>query len=542
MLFNSYEFIFAFLPVAAVVYLLLRSVSRSFALGWVIVASLLFYAWWRPFNLLIIGPAVIVNFLCARALLALARDEARSGLKNAVLILGVAFNVGVLGYFKYVNFAASVLNDVAGTDFVLAHIILPLGISFITFQNIAFLIDVSGQRVKSFTLRDFLVFALFFPQLIAGPIVHYRETIPQFLDGPKRIDANLLAAGLSLFVFGLFKKVVLADGIAAHVSPVYEFAAGGGQATLLQAWLASVGFTLQIYFDFSGYSDMACGAALLFGVRLPLNFNSPLKASNIIDFWQRWHVTLTRFLTAYIYNPISLAMTRRRAAKGRGLLRSTNAPVPAFIQVLAAPTLLTMLISGVWHGAGYTFIIWGLLHGAFLVVNHVWRQYVEPRGKALNMLGPRAAAFLGWGVTFLCVAVSMVFFRAPDVNTALDLLRGMIGLNGISLPDGIAALIRAPAIPPMMLSAGEVYAAEFLKGVAYLVVLFSIAMLMPNTLQMLSKQAPVLQPPTQLPHAAFVGPTIYWRPSLYWMAFIAVLGAISVTLLSGESEFLYWQF
>ena len=542
MLFNSYEFVFAFLPVTVIVYLLLRSVSRPFALGWVILASILFYAWWRPFNLLIIGPAIAVNYLCARVLLALAGDEAKQRAKNAVLALGIAFNIGVLGYFKYANFAVDVVNDVAGTDFVLAHIILPLGISFITFQKIAFLMDVAGQRVKSFTARDFLLFVLFFPQLIAGPIVHYRETISQFHDAPKRISSPLFAAAMSLFVFGLFKKVVLADGIAPHVSPIYEFVSDGGQATLVQAWLASVGFTLQIYFDFSGYSDMACGAALLFGVRLPLNFNSPLQAANIIDFWQRWHVTLTRFLTAYVYNPISLAMTRRRAAEGKGLLRSSNAAVPAFIQVLAGPTLLTMLLSGVWHGAGYTFIIWGALHGGFLVVNHAWRQYVEPRGAALNLIGRRTAAFLGWAVTFLCVAASMVFFRAPDTNTAVEILRGMMGLNGVSLPQRIAELIQAPGVPLMMLGANEVYAPEFLKGMAYLAGLFAIAMFMPNTLQVLSRQEPVLHPPTRPPRIAGTGPAVHWRPSLVWMVFIAALAALSVTLLGGESEFLYWQF
>ncbi|NIR60781.1 MAG: MBOAT family protein, partial [Gammaproteobacteria bacterium] len=329
-----------------------------------------FYTWWRPFNLLIIGPSLVVNYVIARALLRLAADETKARARTAVLALGVVFNLGVLGYFKYANFAVVVAGDLTGRDFVIEQIILPLGISFITFQKIAFLVDVAGRRVERFTASDFMLFVLFFPQLIAGPIVHFRETMPQFHAARCKYDPDLFALGLTLFCFGLFKKVVLADGVAVHVTPIYELAAAGGVVTLIQAWLAAVGFTLQIYFDFSGYSDMACGAALFFGVRLPLNFDSPLKATNIIDFWLRWHVTLTRFLTAYVYNPVTLALTRRRSAKRLSLLRRRESSVRAFVVILAGPTLFTMFVSGVWHGAGYTFIVWGLLHGLFLVVNH----------------------------------------------------------------------------------------------------------------------------------------------------------------------------
>jgi len=216
---------------------------------------------------------------------------------------------------------------------------------------------------------------LFFPQLIAGPIVHYREMMPQFQNANCIFDKESFSVGLTLFVLGLFKKVVLADGVAAHITPIYESAAAGGAISLFPAWVAAVDFTLQIYFDFSGYTDMALGLARFFGVRLPPNFDSPLKATNIIDFWLRWHTTLTRFLTAYLYNPLVLWLTRRRFAKGLPVLGTRKPSWGAFFQLLVGPTLLTMFVSGLWHGAGYLFILWGLLHGLYLVINHAWRHF-----------------------------------------------------------------------------------------------------------------------------------------------------------------------
>ena len=542
MLFNSYEFILAFLPVTVAGFVLFGMIGRQWALGWLILASIFFYGWWRPFNLLIIGPSLAVNYAFARALQGLAGRESRQSL---VLALGVAFNICLLGYFKYANFGMTILHDVAGAQFVLAQIILPLGISFITFQKIAFLVDVAGGRVRSFTARDFLLFVLFFPQLIAGPIVHYGETMPQF-HAKARFDANEFAAGITLFCFGLFKKVVFADGIAEYVSPVFAYAAAGEHVTLLQGWLAAVGFTLQLYFDFSGYTDMACGSALFFGVRLPLNFDSPLKASNIIDFWLRWHVTLTRFLTAYVYNPIALAVTRRRAAKGMPMLGARGSKPSAFFSVLAWPILATMLLSGTWHGAGYTFLLWGLLHGLYLIVNHAWRQY-GPTQRGLD-LNTSAATFVGFALTFVAVAFSMVLFRAPNVATAINIMQGMIGLHGITLPTKLAQ-------PPMLL----VEPGYFLVAVAYLVGLLTIALFLPNSLQVLSKYQPVLQTPKRPPMIRIFVPrsqpllqtppklvgfssAIYWDPTLIWMIFVAALAVISMMRLAGPSEFLYWQF
>src|SRR5258708_5546095 len=440
MLFNSTEFLFAFLPLTLCGFYLLGPISRTWALGWLILASLVFYAWWRPVNVLIIEPSIGVNFGLARILLRLNEKEGSPGASKTVLVLGIVFNVAFLGFFKYTDFISSTINDVFGTNLVLRHIILPLGISFITFQKIAFLIDVQAGRVWSFTLRDYCIFVLFFPKLVAGPIVHYREMMPQFHAAPCRFNTENIAVGLTLLLFGLFKKVVFADNIALFVTPIYEHSAAEGGTTFLRAWMAAIGFTLQVYFDFSGYSDMALGLARFFGIRLPQNFDSPLRASSIIDFWLRWHMTLTRFLTAYIYNPLTLWLTRRRLAKGLAGFGGRNTTVGAFAYLLMFPTLLTMFISGLWHGAGYGFVIWGLLHGVYLTINHAWRL-VAPK------LWPDRAGYarimkpIGLVLTLVAVFASMVFFRSPTMSAAVDLVKGMIGLNGVSLPLSLYELL-----------------------------------------------------------------------------------------------------
>src|SRR5271167_3988380 len=261
MLFNSGEFLFVFLPVALSGFYLLGTLSRTSAIRWLILVSLVFYAWWRPVNVLIIAPSIVINFTLARILLRLNGRDGSRGASKAILVLGISFNVLFLGFFKYTDFISGTINDVFGANLVLRHIILPLGISFITFQKIAFLIDVQAGRVRSFTFQDYCTFVLFFPQLIAGPIVHYREMMPQFHTTSCRFDKENFAVGLTLLFFGLFKKVIFADKIALLVTPIYNQAASGGSTSFLLAWMAAVGFTLQIYFDFSGYTDMALGLA-----------------------------------------------------------------------------------------------------------------------------------------------------------------------------------------------------------------------------------------------------------------------------------------
>jgi alginate O-acetyltransferase complex protein AlgI len=518
MLFNSYEFIFIFLPIVVAVFFALGSASRAWALGWIIAASLFFYGWWRPLNVLIITPSVLINFVLARWLQRLNKQE-RRGAAQAVLMVGIAFNVAFLGYFKYSNFFVGTINDAFGTQMFLARVVLPLGISFITFQKIAFLIDVHAGRIEAFTLQDYFLFVLFFPQLIAGPIVHYREMMPQFRRASCRFDKGNVCVGLTLFAFGLFQKVFLADNIAQFVTPLYQQATSGGGIPLLSAWIAAVGFTLQIYFDFSGYTDMALGIARLFGVKLPPNFNSPLRASSIIDFWLRWHMTLTRFLTAYIYNPLALWLTRRRAARGRAFVSERNMGPGAFSELLMLPTMLTMLVSGIWHGAGYTFIVWGVLHGAFLTVNHAWRLFGTKlwRDKSSYSRFMQPAGFI---ITFACVAASMVIFRSPNLTTASHLLQGMLGLHGIGLSGGLGLK----------------------KITLWIVAAAFIAFACPNSLQLLSEFEPALGWKSGLRDGATAPTRFHWKPSLAWAVAVAAIVAIGILNLGGQSEFLYWQF
>jgi D-alanyl-lipoteichoic acid acyltransferase DltB (MBOAT superfamily) len=480
----------------------------------------------------------------ARVLQRLVGDEARRSLARAVLVAGILFNVVFLGYFKYRYFLMGAANDALGTHFVLLQLILPLAISFITFQKIAFLIDVHAGRVQSFTLRDYCLFVLFFPQLIAGPIVHYREMMPQFHAATARFNVSDATVGLTLLVFGLFKKVVLADGIAAFVTPIYEQAAAGQSPSLVHAWYAAVGFTLQIYFDFSGYSDMALGLARFFGIRLPPNFDSPLRATSIIDYWLRWHMTLTRFLTAYIYNPLALSLTRWRMSRGLPGLTGRNSTPGAFVMLLVFPTLLTMLVSGIWHGAGYLFVLWGLLHGLFLCVNHAWRL-LAPRFWPNKASYERVMGPMGFVLTFLAVVVAMVLFRAPNLPAASHILAGLVGHNGVMLPEALVEKLHPLA---SVLQALHVEAAaswnlrDFVEMMARLLLPLAIALLCPNTLQVLGRFEPARGVKPRVAARAWLLGHLSWNASLAWSVAIGIIAVLAVAHLGGKSEFLYWQF
>jgi alginate O-acetyltransferase complex protein AlgI len=343
--------------------------------------------------------------------------------------------------------------------------------------------------------------------------------MPQFHRASCRLDKDNVSVGLTLLAFGLFKKVLIADNISLLVSPIYQQAAAGGRIGLFSAWVAAFGFTLQIYFDFSGYTDMALGVARLFGIRLPPNFNSPLRALNIIDFWQRWHMTLTRFLTAYIYNPLTLWLTRRRASRSKSGLVAPNKHLGAFVELLLFPLLLTMLVSGIWHGAGYTFIVWGVLHGLYLVINHAWR-ILRPRIWHDKARYERIMMLPAWAITLMSVTVSMLIFRADSLHTASNLLQGVLGLHGIGFRGGpgpkfVALTLAAPAF---------------------------IAFICPNTLQILSRFEPALGwKPTPL-DSVVSKMHLMWQPSLVWAAVIAAILAVGILKLGGNSEFLYWQF
>ncbi|VXC21838.1 MBOAT family protein [Massilia sp. 9I] len=551
MLFNSYSFIFVFLPLTVLGYMAInRFESRAASLGWLVACSLLFYGVWNPVNLAIILPSVAVNYVLALGIRAqLAYSTPRVRVANLLVAIGVVANLCFLGYFKYKNFFLGSINDLAGTQYALTSVILPLGISFITFQKIAFLADVRSGAIRDFDLFDFLIFVFFFPQLIAGPIVHYREMMPQFAKIESRLNPENVAVGLSIFAIGLFKKVVLADGIAPYVPATFTAAINGEPISFFQAWIGALAYTFQIYFDFSGYSDMAIGLARIFGIKLPMNFNSPLKASSIIEFWSRWHITLTRFLTAYVYTPIVMSLTRKRMAKGLPVIGRKRPTVGAFITLLAWPTIFTMFLSGFWHGAGYTFLAWGILHGVYLTINHAWRQWRPKWDKAAY---ERIMRPVGFVITFVAVVVGLVLFRATTIESAWRVLRGMAGLDGISVP--LAILNRAGPIAQWVQNLGiggdMTSGATFTAAVIWIVVLFLIATVMPNSLEIMQRYQPALyfEPKAKQPVAAASAASVSVRRPMVltwntrWAFIIAALFIFGTLGLSRPSEFLYWQF
>jgi len=536
MLFQSPEFLLGLLPAALIGFYALGAAGRPrAAVAWLVLMSFVFYGWWRPSDVWILALSVVANY-------ALGLRIAATG-SRALLVLGIAGNLALLGYFKYLVFVLDVLDTAAGTGWTLGAVALPLGISFFTFQQIAYLVDAADGVSRERDFGRYALFISFFPQLIAGPIVHHREMLPQ-LDrgGAFRARMDDVAVGLAVFAVGLFKKVVIADGLAPYADAAFVDAAAGAPLTMVEAWGASVAFTFQIYFDFSGYSDMAVGLARLFGIRLPVNFASPYKAASIVEFWQRWHVTLTRFLTAYVYNPVSMALTRARMRRGLPPVRGRPTP-GAFAVLLAAPTMLTMGLAGVWHGAGWQFVVFGLLHGTYLVANHAWRAFRHVGGR--RRPPPSAAARAGSvALTFACVVVAMVFFRAEDVPAALSVLGGMAGLNGLVVPEQAARVAAlAGAELPAWLPVGHT---EHFGGrlALWLAALSVLVWAFPNTQTWIGRHGygigtETLRPP-RLPLPILSG----WRPSPVQGA---ALGALSCFALlqafsAAPQAFVYFDF
>jgi len=391
MLFSSYTFLFQFLPAVALAFAAARRHSPRAGILVLTAASLFFYGAWRPIYLLLLIASIAANF----SLGLLMADPHR---RRAVGLTGVALNLALLCYFKYTNFIFDSINMLTGAPLPFVNIVLPLGISFFTFQQIAYLVDVMRGAPVERDVVSYTLFVSFFPHLIAGPLVHHAEMIPQFKRGRTSRSAVLAARGLAIFAAGLFKKVVIADNLAQFVSPVFAHVDAGGGVTTQWAWLATLAYTLQIYFDFSGYSDMAVGLALLFGIRLPVNFRSPYKALSIIEFWRRWHITLSRFLRDYLYIPLG----GNRLGEQRRYLN----------------LMITMLLGGLWHGAGWNFLIWGGLHGLSLCINHLWQAWRGAGAKFRS--GP--ATIVSWAITFFVVVIAWVFFRARTAAGAWQML------------------------------------------------------------------------------------------------------------------------
>jgi len=410
MLFNSYPFIFVFFPLVLIGFFLIGKRNARAAAGFLALASLFFYGWWSVKALPLLLASICINYWFGLRLTpAPGRDDRK---RKSLLIVALVVNLGVLAIFKYANFFVSNVNDglaAAGlSQLPLLHIVLPIGISFYTFTQIAFLVDCWQGKVHERSFIHYVLFVTYFPHLIAGPVLHHAQMMPQFGNpSTYRISANNIALGLGIFVFGLAKKMLIADPLGQYADMMFKGVHEGVLPSLYTAWLGVLAYTLQIYFDFSGYSDMAVGLSLCVGVQLPLNFRSPYKSTNIIEFWRRWHISLSNFLRDYLYVPLG---------------GNRKGPARRYLNLF-----LTMLLGGLWHGAAWTFVIWGALHGLFLMVNHLWNATVR-RGKTTTS---RLGRLLGWFVTFLCVMVAWVVFRADSMPAAIEIYKGMLGLHGV---------------------------------------------------------------------------------------------------------------
>ncbi len=489
MLFNSYIFIFVFLPVALLGYFTLgRKVSGQAAIGWLVLASLFFYAWWNPVYIFLILTSILVNYFFGLRL--------SSSPRKWVLTLGLSFNLGLLGYFKYANFFMDNLNRVVDTGMSLETIVLPLAISFFTFQQISYLVDAYRGQTKEYNFLHYCLFVTFFPQLIAGPIVHHREMLPQFEEEDVyRFNVANFAAGLSIFFAGLFKKAVLADEVAKYVAPVFNAFGAGDAVSTVEAWAGVTAYSFQLYFDFSGYSDMAIGLALLFGIRLPLNFYSPYKASSIIEIWRRWHITLSRFLMEYIYIPLGGS----RKGEPRKYLN----------------LVITFLLGGLWHGAGWTYVFWGLINGFYLTINNLWRKFKQRLGISEVVSTAPWRMVPAVVLTFVAWLVSLVVFRSLDMGAAMTML------NTMFVPAAGGGVIKVERAFNLLIPLGVIIWA------------------MPNVRQIMDEFKPTID----TYRGELSGPRLLsWRPVASWAVVAGIVGVLAVLYCNQPSEFLYFQF
>lgn len=447
MLFTTVVFACAYLPIVLWGFFCIGRLSPSFAAVWLFLASVFFYSYWMPEFTLLLLTSICANYFFGAKIAALANDGLKAGKLRAKrwLIAGVSLNLVTLGYFKYVNFFVDNLNVMLGFDWQFGRVILPIGISFFTFTQIAFLADTWQKGVKEYKFVHYGLFVTYFPHLIAGPVLHHAQMMPQFRAASTyRFDSANFVAGLTIFALGLIKKIVLADGVAAYADPVFLAADAGVSPDFYESWLAACAYTFQLYFDFSGYSDMAIGLSWMLNVRLPFNFDSPYKATNISDFWRRWHMTLSQFLRDYLY--ISLGGNRQGTFR-----RYSN-------------LMTTMVLGGLWHGASWSFVAWGFLHGLYLVINHGYNALIGTATQA-RLADSSAYRFVAWMLTILLVIVAWVVFRAETLSGAARILASM------------GRPVFEPQIHVLMWNAGL----QLSSGAIWCATLAAIAFLAPNS-------------------------------------------------------------
>lgn len=502
MVFASHSFL-AFLVIVVTIYWLVGRRDERLGKPILIIASFVFYGYWIPAYVLLLTVSILFNHAIARALL----QQPAATMSRVLVIIGISLNLGLIGFYKYAAFLVESFNWTLQTQFDVPDIILPIGISFFTFQQISLLVDAYRGRVQILRFWDHVLFISFFPQLIAGPIVRQHDMLPQLSARQNwRLRTDYLAIGIALFAFGLFKKTVLIDPFVPYLDLVYETAAAGGAVGFIDGWVAGIGYGFQVYFDFSAYSDMAIGLGFMFGLRLPINFFSPYKADSIRAFWRRWHISLSRFLRDYLFIPLG--------GSHHGMARTIAALV------------ITMGLGGLWHGAGWTFVIWGLLHGAYLSTNHLWRALVSRRLPATRDFVNRSfvlswtARCLSIGITFLAVSFAWVFFRSPDFDGAMQLATAMLGFS----------------------SWHEV--AHLTRGIVPLFPLYLIIVwLMPNTMELFQSTRAALH--VEEYRDDKLSPLPGWvsfELSPRWAAITAIVFVCAWFALSNLSPFIYFQF
>jgi alginate O-acetyltransferase complex protein AlgI len=499
--FTSYQFILGFLPLAFLGFVLAnRYGGAKMAINFLAVASLVFYGLFSLPLLFVLLGSLVFNFAAGNIIACLT---AQPKVARNLMIGAVVANLGLLGYLKYTNFLIDVANQVAGTGFEHQNLIVPIGVSFFTFVQIGYLLDAYNGQLLKHDFGRYIVFSAFFPCVTAGPLVLQREMMEQL--GQERIDAvdvRRILIGLTMFGMGLFKKVMLADSIAPYADVVFNGAHAGATVDFAAAWIGSTCYALQLYFDFSGYSDMAIGVATIFAIRLPLNFDSPFKATNISDFWRRWHMTMTRFFTTYVYSSLAMNGMRKSArlqlgARGR------------FLLVAALPSIATFLVAGMWHGAGWTFVLYGLMHGFAIAAYLGWREF-----SPVMLPSPMA-----WMLTMVTVVSGLVMFRAPDVSTALSILGHMWGLGGTGT---------------------EIIALDAARAMSMIVLLGAITLLLPNTQQILHHDWPVID--TKPETAEMEAGLVSWRPSISAALVSACIFTVAITSIGSTTGFLYYKF
>jgi alginate O-acetyltransferase complex protein AlgI len=516
MLFSSNVFLFMFLPVALLGYHLLGRFGRVPMFSWLSLVSLYFYGYWNPKYLYLLVGSIVFNFAMSRVIAKVQRDSA----KSTALIAAITGNLLLLFWFKYLfpllHFALSA--GWVGRSF--GSVLLPLGISFFTFTQIAYLIDLKQEVAEPQDFLSYVLFVTFFPHLIAGPIIHHSEMMPQFTATNHRgLRADDMAVGTTWFLMGLGKKVLLADQFGPVADALYANPHGfGAQAT----WVGLFCYMMQLYFDFSGYSDMALGLARMFSLTFPVNFNSPYKAANIIDFWQRWHMTLTRYLNLYLYNPLAMAMSRRRIRKGKKATKKAQRTLSGFSEIIALPMLSTMFLAGIWHGAGMQFILFGLAHAVYLTANHAWRIFV-PEDAPVQKLLPKPVGVL---LTLACVLVGQIFFRAHSARDAFYVMGTLLHLHG---GGGLAAY--AAHVPGT-----SSFATIGSHAWVVIAAAFAIVWLLPNTQEILGQVDPGER------ERSLVGNWLRWCPTVGWGLAMMAMTSLTLAILYLSTSFLYFQF